>query len=219
MTDAPALSALLRDATKSLHRDAERSGVMGRVLRRVATRREYLAMLVALREIYAALEEGLRANATLPGFSALLPQGLARQSTLDADIRALAALGEPVPAAHDLAHAYAAHLRSLSAAAPLPLIAHAWLRYLGDLNGGQIVARLVREGLDLPEHCLNFYEFSFAAPAAEIAADWKTALDALPLSEEERQVLVDEACDGFRRHIALFAALGDQDASAPSSAA
>lgn len=213
------LSAQLRDATRELHRDAERSGVMGRLLRRAATRREYMALLVSLHAIYEALEDGLRHNGARPGFASLLPEGLARQTALAEDIRALTALGEPVPPVHELALRYAAHLRDLAKDAPIRLLAHAWLRYLGDLNGGQIVARLVREGLDLPESGLNFYQFAFDGPIETVGADWKAAIDALLLTDPERRALVEEACDGFRRHIALFTALVDQDASAPSSAA
>lgn len=216
---AQPLSVLLREATRELHRDAERGGVMGRLLRRAATRQEYTAMLVALREIYGALEDGLRRHADRPGMAALLPPGLARVAALEADLRELAAMGERIPPAHPEALRYAQHLRELSAETPTRLLAHAWLRYLGDLNGGQVVARLVRAGLDLPDRCLSFYRFAFDAPVETVAAAWKAALDAIVLTDPERRAMVDEARDGFRRHIALFTALDAQDASTPSSAA
>ena len=42
-------------------------------------------------------------------------------------------------------------------------------------------------------------------------AEWRVRLDALPLDPETAESLAAEACEGFRRHIALFRALVDQD--------
>lgn len=206
------LSQELREATRTLHRDAERAGVMGRLLRRVASREEYVAMLVALAEIYGALENALDSHSGNPVLGALLIPGLARRAALRSDIAALEGLGIKSTAPHPLATEYAEHLGVLAVRHSPRLVAHAWLRYLGDLNGGQVVARLVREGLGVTEDCTQFYAFSFSQPAAEVAQSWKAALDALPLDESTQQAIVQEARNGFERHIALFTALAAPDA-------
>jgi heme oxygenase len=220
---ATTLSAELRSATKELHTEAERSGIMGALLRGRCSREEYAALLTSLEAIYGALETGLAQHAAHPVLGALHRPGFARHASLRADLVALRALGVTVSGAvPNEAQRYVAQLQMLAADDPPRLLAHAWLRYLGDLNGGQIVARLVRKSLSLPAEATTFYDFpDFADPMAEAAA-WREALDAAPLGAGTRESIVDEAITGFRRHIGLFRALAPanaQDAAEESSEA
>jgi heme oxygenase len=62
---------------------------------------------------------------------------------------------------------YVSRIRALSASdasAPL-LLAHAYVRYLGDLSGGQIIKRRLMKVYDLPEtgKGVRFYEFESAS--------------------------------------------------------
>lgn len=214
------LSSRLRTETRELHVQAERSGAMGALLRGQLPLEGYGALVAALLEIYAALEEGLERHAAHPAIAALRRPGLARRSALESDLAVLRRLGlaplEPASAAR----AYGAHLRALAADDPLRLVAHAWLRYLGDLNGGRILERVVRERLGVPEGAMAFYRFPALADPAAAAVQWRLALDALPLDDALGDVLVAEASDGFRRHIALFEEIaGAQDAAEASSEA
>lgn len=215
------LASQLHDGTKPLHTDAERSGVMGALLRGRATREQYFLLLSSLHSIYEALEDALDYRADHAALQAMQAPDFARRGALDADLTA--ALGRTwrdIAPAHPLALDYAAHLRGLATAAPERLLAHAWLRYLGDLNGGQIIARLIRGSETLADVPTSFYEFPALAEPRAAAGEWRARLDALPFTAEECSALVAEAQDGFRRHIALFAALGDQDdATSPRSAA
>jgi heme oxygenase len=178
----------------------------------------YAALIAALYEIYDALESGLDANAEHPMIAPLRRPGLARRSALAADLAVLRRLGlAPLEPARQ-ATAYAAHLRALATEDPLRLVAHAWLRYLGDLNGGRILERVVRERLGVPEGAMAFYRFPALADPAAAAVQWRLALDALALDDATVDTLVAEASEGFRRHIALFEELADvQDAAEASS--
>jgi len=208
-------SAELRTATKALHTEAERSGIMSALLRGRCSREEYAALLRSLEAIYGALEAGLAQHAAHPVLGALHRPGFARHASLRADLDALRALGvSTTDALPNEAERYVAQLQMLAAADPPRLLAHAWLRYLGDLNGGQVIGRLVRKSLALPAEATSFYEFpAFADPMAEAAA-WREALDAAPLSAGTRESIVDEAITGFRRHIGLFHALAPASAAA-----
>lgn len=211
------LSAELRSATKELHTEAERSGIMGELLRGRCSREEYAALLTSLEAIYGALEAGLAQHASHPVLGALHRPGFFRHAALQSDLAALRAFGVTATGAlPNEAERYVAQLQMLAAADPPRLLAHAWLRYLGDLNGGQIVGRLVRKALALPAEATTFYEFpAFADPMAE-AASWREALDAAPFGTGTRESIVDEAITGFRRHIGLFRALATKPASAPA---
>lgn len=225
MTEPLALSLRLRTQTKALHTQAERTGVMGQLLRGRASLASYTSLLVSLQEIYSALEDGLASHAHDAVLGPLVVPGFARATALATDIRALSAAGVPLPTAATEARSYAAHLRELTRTDPPRLLAHAWLRYLGDLNGGQIIGRIVREALALPVGATQFYEFPALTDPMAAAAAWRVALDAAPLSGAVHDAIVDEAMDGFRRHIRLFEALSpegngaNQDAADSSSAA
>lgn len=225
MTKAVALSMRLRTETKALHTQAERSGVMAQLLRGRATLPSYHALLVALEAIYLALEEGLARHADDPVLGPLVVPGFARTSALQADIRAIETMGFARPTAAPEALLYAAHLRELASHDATRLLAHAWLRYLGDLNGGQIIGRIVRESLALPLGATHFYEFPGLVDPMASAGAWRVALDDAPFDSRTHDAIVAEAADGFRRHIALFLLLGSapggghQDAADSSSAA
>ncbi len=230
MSEELTLAARLRTQTKALHTQAERTGVMGQLLRGRATLAAYAALLVALQELYVALEDGLAVHANDAVLGPLMVPGFARAAALSADLHALHALGVAIPPAAAEARSYAAHVRELTHTDPPRLLAHAWLRYLGDLNGGQIIGRLVRESLGLPVGATQFYEFPALADLMAAARAWRIALDDAPFDAATHDAIIEEACDGFRRHIQLFESLAPapdtatpdastQDAADSSSAA
>jgi heme oxygenase len=218
--DTPTLAARLRAETKQLHTLAERSGVMGALLRGACPRPAYAAMVASLAVIYEALERQLAANAAHPAIAPLQLPGLARHATLQADLQALAHDGSVPALPAEEARTYAAHLDRLGVDDPALLVAHAWLRYLGDLNGGQIVGRIVRQSLELDAAATTFYDFPDLPDPHAAAAAWRAALDELPLDADTQSRIVAEAAAGFHRHIALFNALlpPTQDAAESSAA-
>lgn len=187
------LSQRLKEATRPLHVQAERAGLMPALLRGELPRARYVALLWQLEGLYAALEAGLRQ----PRAPAIDPR-LHRRAALQADLLHLAS-GPPaalLPATQD----YQRHLQSL----PPPLLAaHAYVRYLGDLAGGQMLRRIVGRTYALVDDGLRFYAFD-GDPAA-LAAGLRRELDALPA--ELGDAVVAEAQAGFRRHVLLFEAL------------
>jgi heme oxygenase len=225
MTEYAPLSSRLRAQTKALHVQAERTGIMAQLLRGRATLSAYAALMVSLQEIYIALEDGLATQASDPVLRSLLVPGFARATAIATDLRALNALGIALPPAASGARSYAAHLRDLTRIDPPRLIAHAWLRYLGDLNGGQIIGGIVRDSLQLPTEATQFYEFPALTDPMAAAGAWRVALDAAPFDAATHERIVEEACEGFRRHIRLFESItptpdaGTQDAADSSSAA
>ena len=116
--------------------------------------------------IHRALERGLERHADHPTLAPTYnPSLLARASNIAADISYLLQTPESAWQSHP-AHLefqssppepltnYVNHLDQLSASAdPSRLLAHAYVRYLGDLSGGQIIRRRVAKAynLDLSE--------------------------------------------------------------------
>lgn len=200
------LAGRLRAATKELHTVVERAGVMRPLLRGELPRTDYLRLLRNLHPIYHALEAGLAQHAAHPQLQPLLQASLQRQHALVQDLDALHGPGwaqrlSTAPAAT----AYATHLQQLSASRPPLLAAHVYVRYLGDLNGGQMLSRIVAKGLGLaPGAGLSFYDFGPADQVAGLGSSLRQALDRIAPDEAAATALVDEACSAFVRHRDLF---------------
>lgn len=197
----------LRLGTREQHRQAERSGLMARMLAGRIDAASYAALLCNLHALYTALEDALRAAAADPCVQRLPMAGLWRAPALAADLQALSpplrqALQPSTPALD-----YAAHLQALPAAAPQHLVAHAYLRYLGDLHGGQVLQRQVLQALG-PGAPVGFYDFGPPAQVAALRQAFRDALAAMPVAGAEVDAMVDEARWGFMQHQRIFEALG-----------
>ena len=203
------ITELLRDATRALHTEVERAGVMQRLLRGQLPRAGYVQLLRNLHAIYAALERGLSQRASDPGLAALHCEPLFRSDALREDLNFLhgADWAETIPLTFAATH-YAAHLHSLATRSPLMLGAHAYVRYLGDLSGGQMLHRIVVKSLGLPsDQGVKFYEFGSAENVKKLAQTFRAGLNLMTTDAATAQGLVDEACAAFARHKALFEAL------------
>lgn len=101
----------------------------------------------------------------------------------------------------DAGKTYVERLKTLSESEPELLISHAYVRYLGDLSGGQGLKRIVRSAMNLPEDKgTKFYEFdelpNFDTQKA-FKIQYRDALNSLPLDETMAQKIVDEANYAF----------------------
>ena len=210
------LAQRLRDGTQTLHSTAERAGVMPALLRGTLPAPAFWQMQRNLLLIYQALEDGLQQQAAHPLLAPLQLGPLARSALLQDDLAALAGPHWPqqlvvCPAAT----AYAARLQTLAAQHPPALAAHAYVRYLGDLAGGQALRRVAQRayGLDGPAGT-RFFDFGTPVQVAQRGRQLRQALDSLPLDEPAMQALVAEAQWAFAQHVQLFDELAEPAAAA-----
>lgn len=201
----------LREATRTLHSEVERAGVMRLLLLGQLECAGYCRLLRNLHAVYVALEAGLMQNASNPALAALRCEPLFRGDALSADLNFLD--GPNWPDAIRLTEAatqYSNHLTALAGSAPLLLGAHAYVRYLGDLSGGQVLKQVVAKRLRLQsDHGVQFYDFGSAADVANLAQTFRAALNLMADDEASAQALADEACAAFARHRTLFEALAE----------
>lgn len=214
------LAMRLREGTKLAHVTAERSGIMRDLLRGRVQRAPYALLLRSLREVYAALEEGMMRRADHPVIGRIYFPELVRLPSLEAD---LSALHGPLwrrelpvrPAAMQLAE----RIVRVTGHFPELLVAHAYVRYLGDLSGGQILGRIVRQGLGLGpagppgDAGTAFYEFD-GVDVEATKGRYRAALASLVLDEETMDALVQEAVASFALQSSLFEQIA---ASGPSA--
>jgi heme oxygenase len=146
------LSERLRAETKDLHTEVERAGVMAALLRGALERERYAALLRNLHALYAALEAALTRHAAHADVAPVVFPALFRQAALAADLSVLHGprWQTELPLQAATQH-YMARLQDIDMREPGLLAAHAYVRYLGDLSGGQMLRQIVVRSLQLAE--------------------------------------------------------------------
>jgi heme oxygenase len=180
-------------------------------------------MLRNLHALYAALEAALAAHAAEPALVTLAAGPLQRAPVLAEDLAVLhgPAWAEALSLAAAM-QAYVARLQALQAApaaeAAPSLVAHAYVRYLGDLHGGQVLQRLVARLYALPAGDsapgTRFYDFGDTPQVLLLRQQLRRALGSLPFDAVQQDATVEEALWAFTQHRVLFEEL----AAAPAAA-
>ena len=88
------------------------------------------------------------------------------------------------------------------------LLAHHYVRYLGDLSGGQVIGRMMQRHYGVSDECVTFYRFAEIPKTKPYKDNYRAALDALPIDAADRERLLAEAADAFLLNLNLFNALG-----------
>ena len=205
---APGLASMIRTRTMDAHTDAESSPFVEDLVGGRLPIVDYARLTAQHHEIYKAIEEGFERN-TDPTLAPFMIPGLARLRSLESDLVFLA--GEDwvgkLPILPATA-AYSSHIRQLGVDWPRGLLAHHYIRYLGDLSGGQLIRRVVRRVYRFEdERGSMFYEFPEIQSAKEFKARYRELLDGLPWSEDEKERLIQEVALAFRFHAAIFTEL------------
>ncbi|TFK70923.1 heme oxygenase-like protein [Pluteus cervinus] len=170
------LAKLLREATHEAHDTVAQSPAAKALLSGLLSKEEYVRYLMMLYHVYDTFERGLDRHSTHPVLEPTYnPTLLARTSALSSDISYLlqapssswkshpvhkALTSSPPPALVS----YIGRLTELSNSQdPTGLLSHAYVRYLGDLSGGQTIRHTIAKayGLDEQEGLgLEFYRFN-----------------------------------------------------------
>ena len=201
------LAERLKTDTRALHTEAERSPFMGELLRSRMAREPYVGLLRNLHAIYAAMEPALARHASHAAIAPVLLPGLARAALLEADLDAIHGDGSwrDVVDLQPAAQAYVARLEDIAESDPSLLLAHAYVRYLGDLSGGQLLERIVANSMQLaPGEGTAFYGFGDAVHTAALKRDFRAGLGQIVLDEAGTEAVVAEAVRAFTLHRQLF---------------
>jgi heme oxygenase len=194
--------------TKTLHVEAERTGIIRDLLRGETSLEGYILLLRNLLPAYRAMEQGLERHRGSQALGALANLGLARAPAIEADLVALC--GEGWERDIQLLSAGEIYARRIAKAAEgdgMRLIAHAYTRYLGDLSGGQILQRLLTRSLNLKPAALTFYDFPQCSDLAVLKTDLRNALDAAGALAPDPQAVVEEGAIAFSLNIDLSCAV------------
>jgi len=196
------LADLLRDRTQPLHTQAERTGIVRDILTGRVDRNGYALFLRNLLPAYEALEAGLSRNCDRRGIDVIAVPEIYRAGTLISDLNAIA--GSSWLRSLPLLPAGERYARRVDRAADgdtARLIAHAYTRYLGDLNGGQALRRVLARSLDLEPRMLTFYDFPEIDDLKSFTADYRDAIDRAGTSAADASTVIEEAAAAFQYNI------------------
>lgn len=209
------------------HRQAEGMAFSRALLEGQVEPLQLVALVRALAPGYGLMEQEGPALAAALGAQAFPWSDLARSPALERDADQFAAIPAGGPSA--AAAVWLEQLRSLARQAPHRFLAHVYVRYGGDLSGGQQLAEQANAILasrGLPP--VSFW--AFERPVRELKDELHAAFEQLDLSEAEEAELLEEAEIAFRATQRLLAELaelapgtatgaGNATPNAPTSAA
>lgn len=206
------LSEALRDATAAAHTSAERSTFVTDLVEGRACTAAFTALAAQHLLIYRALEDVLCTQySDHPMLAPVDDRRLDRTSALQQDLTTLAGPDYEVRLADGrlpicvATSAYATTLRERHT--PEMILANHYVRYLGDLSGGQIVARLVQRHYGVPPEALTFYTFAGIDKPKVYKDRYRERLDGIPLTTAQRTAVLDAAIESFRLNEAVFSDL------------
>ncbi|KAL7850584.1 hypothetical protein SRHO_G00199330 [Serrasalmus rhombeus] len=201
------LSEQIKEVTKDTHVRAENTQLMLNYQKGQITLPQYKLLLCSLYEIYRALEDELDKNSGHPGVEPIyFPQELARLEPLERDLEYF--FGPQwrkrvtVPAA---TLRYTERLREIGRSNPNLLVAHAYTRYLGDLSGGQVLGKITQKTMGLSNtEGVAFFSFPAVTSPHRFKQLYRSRMNSIELTEEERRRVLDEAVRAFELNIEVF---------------
>ncbi|XP_029949908.1 heme oxygenase [Salarias fasciatus] len=206
MTDRD-LSEQIKKVTKDSHVRAENTELMLSFQRGKVTLPQYKLLLCSLYKIYQALEEVLDRNSEHPAVAPIyFPAELERLPSIETDLEYF--YGPDwrkkvvVPAATER---YCHRLRQIGRENPEFLVAHAYTRYLGDLSGGQVLGRIAQKSMGLKNsEGLSFFAFPGVSSPNLFKQLYRSRMNSIELTEEERNGVLEEAVRAFELNIQVF---------------
>jgi heme oxygenase len=208
-------AARLRTGTAEVHAEAEEAAFVRQLMGGQGSLADHAALLRQLRFVYAEFEAlEPQAAADDPRLVAFLDPRLARSARIVADLDHLLGEGAGLDAVPGAAtSAYLVRLREVASTSPTGLLAHHYVRYLGDLSGGQVISAMLRRHYDAPAEALSFYDFGAVGDVVPYKRRYRELLDSAPFTEDEREALVRESVHAYRLNRFLFDELGAARAS------
>lgn len=195
------IAAALRTATLGDHRAAEDRSFIVDLMGGELSLADYARYLAQFGWVYESLES----RTAQPGDPSIFDPSLARFASIEHDLGALEVTEwrRRYPAL-SATSAYVRHIASIPAGDTVRWVAHHYTRYLGDLSGGQAIARLVARHYGATPEQLTFFEFESIDNLVAYKRAYRDGLDALELTPTERDVLVAEVRRAYQLNAALF---------------
>lgn len=209
-TPDASLARLLKEETAAAHDRAEHAHFIVDLMSGKLTKEAFVALQEQALLFYTALENALDALDGDERLAKVADRRLDRAGALRHDVEQLGGNLNPEPLRGTAD--YVAELNAIAAAKDTPaLIAHHYVRYLGDLSGGQIIASKMKTLLNIEPEALTFYQFPDLGKLKPYKDHYREALDSLApeLSTEEQSHMIFAAGQAFQLNHNVFRHLGE----------
>lgn len=196
------LASQLREGTKQSHTMAENTAYMKCFLKGIVEREPFRKLIANLYFVYSTLEAELLRHRDHPVVGLIYFPELNRKASLEKDLAFYYGDNwQEEIAPTEAGKVYVDRIKEISNSDPALLVAHSYVRYMGDLSGGQALKNIIRSALSLPpDQGTNFHQFD-AFPSVEARRGFKgryrDALNSLPVDNELIDKIVAEANDAF----------------------
>ncbi|MCZ8343784.1 MAG: biliverdin-producing heme oxygenase [Leptospira sp.] len=201
------IASLLREGTAEKHRETEQVPYMKAIFRGGLDPQTYTNQLVNLLHVYTLMEALFTKHKADPIVSQVYFPELFRENSLKEDIQFFQKqFGTKVnPEITPATQAYKSHIQKIADTQPALLVAQSYVRYLGDLSGGQIIKKMIVKSFGLTgSDGTAFYEFPDIADHNAFKGMYREKMDTLPMNESEIQNLISEAKITFDLNKNLF---------------
>lgn len=205
---AGGLADTLRNRTRALHLRAERSGTVREIVAGRVGLYEYSLYLRNLQEVYRCLERELDTHRHV-GVRRLAHPALYRAAAIGQDLTALYGderWARVLPLLPE-GRWYGERIGKAAEGNGAMAVGHAYVRFLGDLNGGQIMGSVLRRSLRLDAQCLAFYDFPHIDDIAGFRVRYRQAVDRAGRDVGDVAAAISGAIDAFRLSIDLSIAV------------
>lgn len=203
------LAQKLREGTQQSHTMSENTAFMKCFLKGIVEKEPLRKLLANLYFVYSNIEAELERHKDHPVIKNIYFPQLNRKSSLELDLAYFYGDNwqqEITPT--EGGETYVKRIQEIGNTEPALLTAHAYVRYLGDLSGGQGLKKIVRSALDLPdENGTNFYEFEAFSSLGEMRdfkMTYRDALNNLPVDDALADKIVEEANYAFKLNRDVF---------------
>lgn len=205
MADVISLSALIRERSHAAHSDSEGASFMSDLIKGSGTLDDYIALVVQHYFMYEALEAAAERMGHDPVAASFISDKLTRMPALEADLEFLLGANwrseiQPLPATRR----YAERIDQVGKTWVGGFVAHHYTRYLGDLSGGQWIAKVMARQFGFQTNGIGFYLFDQIADPAAFKDVYREQLDAAPWDAAEQERVIDEVLVAYQFNTDVF---------------
>ncbi|MFE5333210.1 heme oxygenase (biliverdin-producing) [Embleya sp. NPDC056575] len=206
----PTFAETLRKRSWAFHQEAEGSGFLEALMKGELTRDAYTAMVAQHYWAYVVLDDAADTMREHPVGAPFADARLDRRAILEADMLFLAGEGwqERWPA-NEATRRYTDRMREKCYDWAGGFVAHHYTRYLGDMSGGQFIAKQMRKHYDLPgTRGSDFYVFDGLGDLTVWKDAYRAAMNDAPWDEAEQELVIQEVLFAYDINSAVLRELG-----------
>ena len=198
----------IKASSDAAHAEAENAPFISSLMAGSLTQVSYRDYLAAFLPIYKAMESLLHERNESQILGYFNHKALDRSEYIAHDLATLnAILGSEFDGTS--LHSVKNYLQRLgSEISDARLLAHHYIRYLGDLSGGQAISKLVSRHYSISDDALTFYNFTNIGDAVYYKKRYRDLLNLAPLTSEEKSEFLDEVTHLYRLSTDIFIELG-----------